>query len=130
VPPAEGCSRAIFTTSGRGGGGAMHDDDELAMTDRLVDLGTRYEKNPSFVARRVADEFILVPTRRQASEVESIYSLNEVAALIWELIGEGRTVADIRDAVVGRFEVALALAEQDVRELLADLEEIGAIQAT
>ena len=49
-------------------------------------LNTVYKKSDSIVSRRIADEFILVSIRQNVGDLESIYTLNETAARIWELI--------------------------------------------
>jgi hypothetical protein len=90
----------------------------------------RYQKNPDFVYRRVADEFLLVPIRHQVANLQYIFVLNPMGGRIWELIdGQGK-VADIRDQIVGDFEVSPAEAEHDLVEFLAQLTEIGAIKET
>jgi hypothetical protein len=91
-------------------------------------LGKRFVKTNSIVARKIGDEFIMVPIRQKAGEVESIYSLNEIAACIWELFDGNTSVAQIRDAIVAEFEVTPKQAEQDIVELLIQLAEIGALK--
>jgi hypothetical protein len=49
------------------------------------------------------------------------YGLNPVAARVWTLIQEPRTVAEIRDALLAEFEVDADRCERDLRELLHDL---------
>jgi hypothetical protein len=87
----------------------------------------RFEKNPSFVAREVAGEFILVPTRQRAEETASIYVLNAVSSLIWGRIDAQVEVAEIRDALVAEFDVETAEATADLLEFLQQLEAIGAV---
>jgi hypothetical protein len=58
-----------------------------------------YEKDPSIVHRNIAGETILVPIRSHVADLESIYTLDEVAARIWELIDGQRKVGEIRDAM-------------------------------
>jgi hypothetical protein len=90
-------------------------------------LGARYARDPDFVFRRIAEEIILVPIRRNMGDLESIYSLNETAARVWELLDGRRTLGEIVDALVQEFEVASATAETDLRALLGQLAEAGAI---
>lgn len=87
----------------------------------------RFAKQENIVARRIVDELVLVPIRSQASEVDGIYSLNKVAAWIWELVDGERPVSEILDAVVATFEVDVQTAEQDIEELFEQLVTIGAI---
>jgi hypothetical protein len=89
-------------------------------------LNTLYEKHPKIVARRIADEVILVPVSREVGEIDSLYVLNDVGARIWDLI-DGRSLEQVRDAIVDEFEVNEATAEEDVTLLIEQLKEIGAI---
>ena len=79
------------------------------------------------VSREIAGEAILVPIRQNVGDLESIYTLNETAARVWELIDGKNTVRDIRDAIVTEFAVDEDEAEEDLVELLRDLESISAI---
>ena len=54
-------------------------------------LQRRYAKAPEFVSRRIADEMLLLPIRQNLGDLESIYTLNEVAARVWELLGSVRS---------------------------------------
>ena len=92
-------------------------------------LERRLAKDPSIVDRKIADEFILVPIRQKTGDLESIYTLNEVAARIWELVDGQKRVEEIRDAIVEEFEVGPEEAEADLVELLQQLEQVGAVRA-
>lgn len=91
-------------------------------------LDERYRRSTSIVAREIAGETILVPIRQNVADLESIYVFNETASRIWELVDGRRPVREIRDQIVAEFEVQEDEAEQDLAELLAQLEEIGAIE--
>ena len=86
-----------------------------------------YKKDDSIVYRKIADEFILVPIRQSIGDLESIYTLNETAARIWELIDGKIKVRDIKQRIVEEFEVAHEEVEKDITEHLRQLEEIKAI---
>lgn len=87
----------------------------------------RFVKQDTVVSRQVAEECILVPIRHQASEVDGIYSLNTVAAWIWEIIDGERSVSEIRDAVLARFDVDVETANRDIEDFFQQLAQIGAI---
>jgi len=87
----------------------------------------RYKKDPNIVCRKIANEVILVPIRHNVGDLESIYTLNEVAARIWELIDGKRNMGEIRDTIVEEFEVTPQEAEKDLVEHLQQLEKIKAI---
>jgi hypothetical protein len=91
-------------------------------------LEKRFSKNPSIVFRKVADEFILVPIKQKASDVESIYTMNEVASRIWELINGKRSLKDINTVIVKEFKVSPVEAEKDLIGFCKQLEKIGAVR--
>lgn len=86
-----------------------------------------FKKDPNMVFRKIADEVILVPIRQNVGDLESIYTLNEVAARIWELIDGKRNMGEIKDKIVEEFEVTPEEAEKDLVEHLQQLEGIKAI---
>lgn len=86
-----------------------------------------YKKSDSIVSRKIADEFILVPIRQNVGDLESIYTLNETAARIWELIDGKMKVEEIKEKIIEEFEVAPEEAEKDIIEQFGQLEEIKAI---
>ena len=86
-----------------------------------------YNKSDSIVSRKIAEEFILVPIRQNVGDLESIYTLNETAARIWELIDGKIKVGEIKEKIVEEFEVAPEEAEKDIMEHLMQLKEIKAI---
>ena len=79
------------------------------------------------VFRRIADEVILVPVRSSVDDVESLYTLNEVSAHVWELLDGARRVDEIRDLIVAEFDVSREQAQEDLLQLIEQFEEIGAI---
>lgn len=85
-----------------------------------------YKKNPDFVHRKIAGELILVPIRQKIGDLESIFTLNEVAGFIWEQIDGKKNLDAIKEAVLNEFDVKPSEAEKDLKELLQQLEEIGA----
>ena len=86
-----------------------------------------YKKSESIVSRRIGDEYILVPIRQDVGDLESIYTLNETGALIWELIDGKIKVGEIKESLLEAFEVEPEEAEKDLIEHLQQLEGIKAI---
>ena len=81
----------------------------------------RPEKTGDVVKRQIADEIILVPVRKTAEELDSIYSINSMAGEIWELIDGRRTVADIKKALLDKYDVSPAELEKDLTEFIGQL---------
>ena len=87
-----------------------------------------YSKDPNIIFRKIADEFILVPIRQKAVDLRSVYTLNDTAAFIWELIDGKRNVSQIKDEVAGKFEVVPGQAESDVSQIVSQWESMSLIQ--
>ena len=87
-----------------------------------------YSRNPDIIFRKIADEFILVPIRQKAVDLKSVYTLNEAAAFIWELIDSSKSVSRIKDKVAEQFAVDTRQAQADVAEIISQLESLSLIQ--
>ena len=87
-----------------------------------------FMKQSDLVTRCVAGEIIIVPVRAHVAELDSIFTLNEVGTMIWELI-DGRTrVGQIAEAICRAYGIAPEEAGKDVVEFLASLEAAGLIR--
>ena len=96
----------------------------------MDELTKFFVKDPNIVSRKIAGEVILVPIRQNVGDLESIYTLNEVAARIWELIDGKRQPEDIKKVIVEEYEIEEEEAEKDLLELLSQLKELKAITAS
>lgn len=96
--------------------------------DKIAYLGKRFTKDPSIVSRKIAGEFILVPIKQKASDLDSIYTVNEIGSFIWEQIDVEKPLTEIRDLIVNEFEVSNEEAEKDLIEFLQQLEQVGAVK--
>lgn len=93
-----------------------------------MDLDSVYARNERVVSRKMVDELILVPIRQSVAEMQSLYTLNEVGARVYELIDGTRPVREIVEAIVAEFDVAFETAEADVREFIDQLLRIESIR--
>ncbi len=85
-------------------------------------------KEKDLVTRCVAGETIIVPIKNKVGDLDSIYTLNEVGTLIWELIDGKNNVNQIIGAVCNAYEVTPEPAEKDTLEYLTSLEETGLVK--
>ena len=92
-------------------------------------VARRYVKDPSVVYREIAGEAILVPIRRNAADMQSIYTLDSVGADIWKLIDGERDLGDILDALLGEYDVEASVLSKDLDEFIERLASVGAIKA-
>jgi hypothetical protein len=91
---------------------------------RLVDVFTRSDR---IVGRRIAGEYVLVPLVGRGADADFIYTLNRVAAAMWESLDGKATGEDVVRRVVGQFEVDESRAGRDYLELMETLESIDAV---
>jgi hypothetical protein len=85
------------------------------------------QQDPNIVCREIAGEMILVPIRSNVSDMASIYTLNDTAAVIWQHIDGKRTLDEIKEVVIDQFDVSPDEAEQDLFELIENLAGVGAL---
>jgi hypothetical protein len=88
----------------------------------------RYQRTEAFVARAIAGETVLVPIRRQIGDLESIYTLNEVATFIWERLATPSTMAEIALALEDTFAGDPAEMRTDLSAFLTEILDLGAIR--
>ena len=93
----------------------------------MVNFDDRYQKAPSIVSRKIGDDFILVPIRQNMGDMESIFTLNETAALAWDAMDGLHSLAEIHQLILAEYNVSSEEAEKDLFELVAYLLEIDAL---
>ncbi len=88
----------------------------------------RFTRGNDLVTRCVAGETIIVPVRAHVAELDSIFTLNEVGTLIWELIDARTRVGQIAEAIYRAYDIAPEEAAEDLIEFLGCLESAGLIR--
>ena len=94
----------------------------------MNELGRVYRRDPNFVSRRIENETVLVPIRNNVGDLDCIFSLNPVGALVWEQLDGVATLEAIRDRIVGEYDVSAVAAEADLNAFVAEMESISAIR--
>jgi len=87
-----------------------------------------YIKEPNLVTRDIAGETIIVPVKSNVGDLDSIYTLNVIGTLIWQLIDGKNGVGQIVDAICSSYDVTPEEAEKDALEFLNSLEAGGLIR--
>jgi len=82
---------------------------------------TVFRKREEVVSREIAGETILVPIRGKLVDMQRIFSLNPVAAHIWQQLDGERSLAKIRDDVLDTFDVEKSQADADIQEFVGEL---------
>ena len=87
-----------------------------------------FVRSQSVVSRRVSGETLVVPVRGKVGDLASIYSVNEVASLIWQLLEIPRDVFELVSAVEREYDVDPQQAQQDVSKFLNDMLSVGLVE--
>lgn len=88
----------------------------------------RFIKESDFVTRNIKGETIIVPVKGNVGDLDSIYTLNEVGTLVWELIDRQNSLSQIVEAICDEYDITPEEAEKDVIALVGSLEEAGLIR--
>lgn len=89
--------------------------------------GQSIQRSPNVVSRVVANEAIVVPIRRGAADMDSIFTFNESGSMLWALIEDGHSAADLCARLQTEYGLSAAQAEADTERFIADLSEAGLI---
>lgn len=92
-----------------------------------IEASSTYQKSPDFIARKITNELVLIPLQRRLENVDSIFSLNETACYVWDLIDGSRTFGQICSETAKAFDAPEAAVEGDVKVLFEHLTQIHAI---
>jgi hypothetical protein len=95
----------------------------------MAELEKIYRRNANFVFRQIEGETILVPIRGNVEDLDCIYSLNELGALVWEKLDGSNDLRAIQRLIVAEYAVAEETARADLVSFLKDMESIAAVEA-
>lgn len=91
-------------------------------------LHTRVERSPNVVSRVVVGEAIVVPIRRGAADMDSIYTFNETGSLLWSLIEKGGTTEDLSARLQAEYGITAEQAADDAAKFVEELKEAGLVE--
>ena len=81
---------------------------------KMANLKSVPARSPSIVTRKTGNEYVLVPVANNIADMDSVYTLNETGAFIWELIDGNRCVEDLIEAVINEYDTDNEIATADV----------------
>jgi hypothetical protein len=83
-----------------------------------MDLHSVPSRSSSVVTRKTGNEYVLVPVTDNIADMDSVYTLNETGAFIWEQIDGNRTISGIITLLTGEFDIDNDTATADVVDFL------------
>ena len=75
----------------------------------------------------VADEAIVVPIRRGAADMDSIFTFNEAGTRLWAMIEANQSASDLAAHLEAEYGLSAEKAAADTQQFLADLIDAGLI---
>jgi hypothetical protein len=91
-------------------------------------MTSRYAASREMVARKVRNEYLLVPLSHNAARLDSLYILNEIAAFIWEQLQNSVSINELVAMIVETYDVDRTTARDDVHRVLDKLMLIDALR--
>jgi hypothetical protein len=80
----------------------------------MKDLQSVLSHSPSVVTRKTGNEYILVPVANNIADMNSIFTLNETGAFIWEQIDGKRNIEEIIFALTAEYDIDKETASGDL----------------
>jgi len=75
----------------------------------------------SVVTRKTGNEYVLVPVSNNIADMNSVYTLNETGAFIWEQINGEKSVEEIINELTREFEIDYETASDDVLSFIDNM---------
>ena len=94
----------------------------------MTRLKSILSQSTSIVTRKTGNEYVLVPITNNIADMNSVYTLNETGAFIWEQIDGKRSVEDIITLLTEEYDINKQKAESDVFNFIDDMSKYLIIQ--
>jgi len=94
----------------------------------MTDLKSIVSRSPSIVTRKTGNEYVLVPITNNIADMNSVYTLNDTGAFIWEQINGIRNVEEIISVLTAEYEIDKKNAEADVFSFIDNMRKYLIIQ--
>jgi hypothetical protein len=80
----------------------------------MTGLKSILSHSKSIVTRKTGNEYILVPITDNIADMNSVYTLNETGAFIWDKVDGKRNLEEIIAALTEEYDIDTQNAEKDV----------------
>lgn len=89
----------------------------------MTDLKSVLSHSKHIVTRKTGNEYVLVPIANNIADMNSVYTLNETGAFIWEHLDGKRNVEEIINALIEEYKIDKESATADVLEFTENLKD-------
>jgi hypothetical protein len=87
----------------------------------MTGLNSILSRSPSVVTRKTGNEYVLVPVANNIADMDSVYTLNETGAFIWEHIDGKKNVSEIIAALTEEYDIDKDTATKDVIDFVGSM---------
>jgi len=87
----------------------------------MAGLKSILSHSKSIVTTKTGNEYVLVPVANNIADMNSVYTLNETGAFIWEHINGENSVEDIINEMMAEYEVDHVTASNDLFSFIDDM---------
>jgi len=94
----------------------------------LTDSNQIFIRSRTVVSRVVGGETLIVPVRGKVGDLASIYRFNGTGSLVWQLLDEPQSVADLATAVTREYAVEPEQAQKDVDDFVGEMLAVGLVE--
>ena len=94
----------------------------------MADLESILSQSTTIVTRKTGNEYVLVPITNNIADMNSVYTLNETGAFIWEQIDGNRNVGEIIKMLISEYDIDFKNAEKDVFSFIDNMSNYLIIQ--
>ena len=78
-------------------------------------------RSASIVTRKTGNEYVLVPVANNIADMNSVYTLNETGAFLWEMIDGRKTISDLIESLISEYEIDKETAVADVMSFIEEM---------
>jgi hypothetical protein len=89
----------------------------------MTELNAIPSHSPSVVTRKTGNEYVLVPVTGNIADMDSVYTLNETGAFIWDQIDGKKTLEDLIRALTSEYETDYETAKSDMLDFVTKMKE-------
>ncbi|MBW6501959.1 MAG: PqqD family protein [Bacteroidales bacterium] len=101
----------------------MNNYHPLKATAEMITLASVPSHSPAIVTKNTGEEYVLVPVINNIADMDSLFTLNETGAFIWEQIDGKKSVRQIVMALTREYDIPERIAEDDVLEFIDNMKE-------
>ena len=77
--------------------------------------------NDSFILKEVAGNYVVIPVDDDVLDFNGVITVNEVGAIIWKGIEDGKSKKDIIDLIMKEYDIDEATVTKDIDEFVSNL---------